>query len=765
MSNDLKDYDIYASFVPKLNLSFYYNSVPVLRELTVANNGSLDIADIEIKLISNPPFFKPKTWRIELLESEQHYHIRDLDLPLDAVLLGKLTESEPALVSISMSANKEIYAVKDIHVELLARNQWGGISHMPELLSAFVTPNDPAIDRVLKKAAEVLRKNGINSSLNGYEEGSKRAWELTSAIWTAIASFGLDYSLPPASFEQDGQKIRSAMHILNAGIATCLDTTLLFCSALEQCGLNPLIVITHGHAFAGVWLKPEEFSTVVIDDITALRKREKLQELIFFETTLITQNPRPKFSYAVEIAARHLSEQEEEKFKIAIDVRRARLQRIKPLSSELPDINGAEHIETHHIDSPESLFDESPDFAEDDIFFQDQKLINKDENRLDRWQRKLLDLSLRNSLLNFRATKRAIKFEAPDPAQIEDLLADGEVLKLIPQPDLMTGKDKRSLQIHEARANEDICKQHAIDALKRKEVMISLSKEDIDSRLTELYRNARLNLQEGGANTLFLAIGFLSWKKTGKHEKSYRAPLILIPVTLERKSVMSGFNLRLHDDDPRFNPTLLEMLRQDFSLELPISHEELPKDDHGLDIDGIWKTVARSVKDISGWEVIEDVVLSTFSFSKYLMWKDLMERTDELKKNPVVRHLIDTPRDTYDSGGSFPDPKRIDDEYSPENIFCPLPSDSSQLSAVIAAANGKDFVLIGPPGTGKSQTIANLISQCIAEHKTVLFVSEKIAALNVVYRRLYDIGLGDFCLELHSNKARKTEILNQLDRA
>ena len=84
------------------------------------------------------------------------------------------------------------------------------------------------------------------------------------------------------------------------------------------------------------------------------------------------------------------------------------------------------------------------------------------------------------------------------------------------------------------------------------------------------------------------------------------------------------------------------------------------------------------------------------------MWKDLMERTDELKKNPVVRHLIDTPRDTYDSGGSFPDPKRIDDEYSPENIFCPLPSDSSQLSAVIAAADGKDFVLIGPPGSGKT---------------------------------------------------------------
>ena len=154
-----------------------------------------------------------------------------------------------------------------------------------------------------------------------------------------------------------------------------------------------------------------------------------------------------------------------------------------------------------------------------------------------------------------------------------------------------------------------------------------------------------------------------------------------------------------------------------------------------------------------------------FSFAKYLMWKDLAERADQLRSSPVVAHLIDTPREPYRSEIAFPDTRRLDQEFAPQQVFSPLPADSSQLSAVMAAARGKDFVLIGPPGTGKSQTIANLIAQCLAEDKRVLFVAEKIAALDVVYRRLREVGLGEFCLELHSNKSRKLDVLGQLQKS
>lgn len=118
-------------------------------------------------------------------------------------------------------------------------------------------------------------------------------------------------------------------------------------------------------------------------------------------------------------------------------------------------------------------------------------------------------------------------------------------------------------------------------------------------------------------------------------------------------------------------------------------------------------------------------MLSMFSFAKYLMWKDLSDRTEDLRKSPVVAHLIDSPREPYPSTTPFPETRRLDIDYPPQQVFSPLPADSSQLSAVMAAARGKDFVLIGPPGTGKSQTIANLIAQCLAENKRVLFVQKR----------------------------------------
>jgi very-short-patch-repair endonuclease len=311
------------------------------------------------------------------------------------------------------------------------------------------------------------------------------------------------------------------------------------------------------------------------------------------------------------------------------------------------------------------------------------------------------------------------------------------------------------------------------EALERGEVYVAEEKEKLDTRLVGLYRKARMDLLEGGSNTLFLALGFLIWKRKstgwggskGKDERRFQAPLIMVPVELKRRSVRAGVRLTLLDDEPRFNSTLLEMLRQDFDLDITGLEGELPSDDSGIDVAGIWQRIRQEIKDLPGFEVNEEMALGTFSFAKYLMWQDLVERTDYLKKNPVVRHLIENPRDPYASTQAFPDPAKLDQDYDPAEIFTPLDSDSSQLASVIAAGAGKDFVIFGPPGSGKSQTIANMIAHLLGAGKTVLFASEKTAALNVVFRRLRDVGLGDFCLELHSNKARKMDVLQQFRAA
>ncbi|ABB43521.1 conserved hypothetical protein, putative DNA helicase [Sulfurimonas denitrificans DSM 1251] len=753
---------IEAKFSPKFNLAFLQNSVLVLLELNVVNNSDQPLSNLTLTLTSTPTFIKAKVWNIETIVAQQRFDIHDRNIQLDNAMLLDLNESESVHISLSLTSNENVIATFEQTLELLPRNQWSGISHMPEMIVAYVQPNDTKVEHLLKKAASILREHNKEASLNGYIGGSTKAWEISSAIWTAIGSLGLDYALPPASFEQTGQKIRTPGQIWETGLVTCLDSTLFICAALEQCGLNPIIIFTKGHSFAGVWLKDEESSTVIIDDITAIRKRIKLKELVVFETTFLTKRPCPSFTKAIEQGEKQLAEGEDDMFEMIIDIKRARMQRIKPLSSLDSKANATPLVQ--EAESLDPIFDEAPDLPDDEILH-NEEISSKPTDRLDMWQRKLLDLSLRNNLLNFRTNKRMIKLDAPNPGQLEDRLADGNTIRIKPRPDLMNGSDLRDKTIHESRELEDIHKVHALDALQRNEVFVSVNTEELESRLTELYRTARATLSEGGSNTLFLAVGFLSWTRSDKDDKRYRAPLILIPVILNRKSMREGFSLVLHDDEARFNPTLVQMLRQDFELELPIDQRELPKDDHGLDISGIWRQVSNAIKDIKGWEVSEEVVLSTFSFAKYLMWKDLIDHTEQLKQNPVVRHLIETPRDPYPSNVTFTDPKKLDDDYAPDKTFCPLPVDSSQLSAVMASAKGKDFVLIGPPGTGKSQTIANIIAQCLAEKKTVLFVSEKITALDVVYRRLRDVGLGDFCLELHSNKARKLDVLQQLNRA
>lgn len=753
---------ILATLAGKVNLADFQNAVPVARELSVLNETDTDVKGLRLTVSSEPAFLKPKTWHIDHLGAGKTVRISDLDLSLDGALLGRLTEADKAVVTFRLTTGQEPeneLASTESTVELLPRNQWGGLASLPDMVAAFVQPNEPAVERVLKRAAEILRQAGKSGSVDGYQGGARRAWELASAIWNAIGTMGLDYALPPASFERTGQKVRSPSQIADSGLGTCLDLALFVCAALEQAGLNSLLVFTEGHAFPAVWLKAEEFSTSVVDDVTALRKRVKLKEMVLFEATLLTHRPLPPFSYAIARGEEQISEEEEQKFQLAVDIRRARLQRIKPLASEQVVARGTAGTEAENV---QPVFEDAPELPDELDDGKSDEAPERPEDRLARWQRKLLDLSLRNNLLSFKAGKKSLKLDAPDAAYLEDILSEGHALKLLTRPDLMDGNDPRSQAIHEARERENIRRQHALDALKRKEVFVGLAQDEMESRLVELFRTSRTTMQEGGSNTLYLALGFLSWSRDEKDDKKYRAPLILVPVSLERRSARSGFSLRLHDDEPRFNPTLLEMLRQDFELELGVNDAELPKDETGLDVAGIWKTVSNAVKDIKGWEVVEDVVLATFSFAKYLMWKDLTERTEQLKLNPVVRHLIETPRDSYESTVEFPDARRLDVELPVSKTFCPLPADSSQLSAVVAGSKGKDFVLIGPPGTGKSQTISNLIAQCLAERKRVLFVSEKMAALDVVYRRLADVGLGNFCLELHSNKARKTEVLEQL---
>ncbi|MCP3904634.1 MAG: DUF4011 domain-containing protein, partial [Planctomycetes bacterium] len=585
---------------------------------------------------------------------------------------------------------------------------------------------------------------------------------MTAAIYAALQAREITYSNPPASFETTGQRIRLPDRILDTRLATCLDLALLAAACIEQAGLHPLVVLVRDHAFVGVWLGNESFPEPASDEPLRLRKRVDLKEIAVFDPTCVTAHPTQDFERAEAEARRRLEDPDQ--FACTIDVARARKGRIRPLperverGTEPPDsADDATDAADSAPRAPDvtAIVDHDPGAAE---------VTETAATRLDQWRRKLLDLTLRNRLLNFRETKKTIPLLCPDLPGLEDALAGGATYSVLPKPDELSERNPRDPETQRRRTGDEALAELLAHDLRAGRLRADLTPEELDRRMLELYRAARLGLEEGGASALSLAVGFLSWYEHPSSETPRLAPILLLPLELRRRSVREGFTLHLSDDDARINVTLLEMLRKDHGIAID-GIDPPPEDESGLDVPLILRTVRRAIRDVDRWDVLDAAQIGIFSFAKFLMWRDLSDRADDLMRNALVEHLVHHPDDPFDPGGTFPEPECLDDEYAPTDTFCPLPTDSSQLAAVIAAADGRTFVLEGPPGTGKSQTITNLIAHCLAEGRTVLFVSEKMAALNVVHDRLQKTGLGRHCLELHSNKSQKRAVLGQLEQA
>lgn len=393
------------------------------------------------------------------------------------------------------------------------------------------------------------------------------------------------------------------------------------------------------------------------------------------------------------------------------------------------------------------------------------------ETKLERARTELLDLSARNRLLNMprsgKATKaleiideqtaelyrllvkeqRALTFLPGRRASeaTEDEAAEGEEIAELAQPD-DDGVDERG-----------IASRHADTRLQTR-----LTPAGLQKRLLDLYYDARTLEEEQGVNILFLALGSLKWVDPANPKNVRYAPLILIPVGLERGNAAEKFKLRWRQEDIAPNLSLEAMLDRVHGLKLP-TFEAGDDFDPARYIAG----VAEAVSAKSDWSVqTDDVVLGFFSFAKFLMYRDLDPANwpvgSKLSDHDTIRSLVS---DGFDEDRPLLDEDtKLDGLIKPDALTHIVDSDSSQSLAVHEVRRGRSLVIQGPPGTGKSQTIANLIGAAVADGKTVLFVAEKMAALEVVKRRLDNNGVGDICLELHSNKANKKAVLAELDR-
>lgn len=430
------------------------------------------------------------------------------------------------------------------------------------------------------------------------------------------------------------------------------------------------------------------------------------------------------------------------------------------------------------------------------------------------WRTRLLDLTKRNRALNFRPTKvSTVAIVDEQPAEVyRHLCTDGRPMRFRPTlpsarkdgGDVAGAVDEAvddassppAIQVAEPTAKlEDGAERlisaddgdapqateldfapydpEALDERHTDDVLQALATpEALDKSLRRLDEQARATIEEQGVNVLFLGLGMLHYSESAESQDVLRAPLVMVPVTLSRKSARTGYAIQATDEDPMVNPALAEHLRRSFGIALPV----LPSSEEGNggpNLQGFYQAVAEIAAErvragFKGWAVKTDIFLGLFSFQKLVMFKDMEAHADAFAAHDMVRQLISREAAPGTVVMGLPEDVRqleLDQHFPPERTAQVVDADSSQLRAIAAVSRGHPLVLEGPPGTGKSQTITNLIAQALAEGKSVLFVAEKMAALQVVYSRLVSAGLGEFCLELHASKANKRAVMHELKAA
>lgn len=740
------------TYCPAVNFAMQQNHVPVIRKVVLTNETAEPIDNLKVVISITSNLAESVERVIEAIPQQATIEVRDLQLYISAKYLSEQTEKIVAEIMISVLKDDEVIFAEKYPVEILPFDQWAGVSILPEMLSAFVTPNYPAISSIIHRASQFLEKWTGNPSLDEYQSRNPdRVKKQMAAIYEAIAELNIVYCTPAASYEQSGQRIRMCDTILSAKLGTCLDMALFFASCLEAVGINPLIVVTRGHAFAGGWLIDDTFADSVNDDVSLLTKRlaSGINEVVVVETTCMNSGKSLSFDSAMAAAEDHLNDSSN--FVLSVDIKRCRFASIRPLPQRVFGTEGLKIIEA----APTVRNNDTPETILQDTRVIDVKNIDVTKQRL--WERKLLDLTLRNNLLNIRLTKSTLQLISVNINLLEDALADGQEFVVLPKP---TDWDNGLMDagIYQAVNQIDPIIDLVKQELTQKRLRSYLTENELSNSLTGLYRSSRSSMEENGANTLYLALGLLKWYETPSSERPRYAPILLLPVEIIRKGAARGYVIRSREEEVMMNITLLEMLRQDFGINIG-GLEVLPKDESGVDVKLVFNTVRKGIMNQKRWNVEEQAILGIFSFSKFIMWNDIHNNADKLCRNKIVKSLI-SGRIEWEAEAetNF----NLDKDFKPSDVALPISADSFQMEAVCNAGAGKSFILHGPPGTGKSQTITNIIADALYNGKKVLFVAEKMAALSVVQKRLSDIGLAPFCLELHSNKSKKSSVLEQL---
>lgn len=749
------------------NYALEHNRVPVLSsvQLRAEETAGTETLDLALRLSIDP------VGPVEVAQA--------LEIPLPSVPAGE----EAVLPARQISWNLEHAAFLTItetasttlRAELVDRSQESRLSTgtaavrvlpaelwspegIRESLAAYIRPRDPIIEELLTEASAALTEHTGSGEMPGYAGGPERVELTARGIYHALAMRGLAAS-PSATDHQ--QRIRSHTDVLKTRQASSLEAACLFAAALSRAGLHAVVAVTGRHALVGWLAEHSHLSTTVVDQPNVIATLADSELLEVIEVTgMTTTNQGSDFDMAGSQAARWWTSYEQEGLWL-LDVAAAH-RRIRPLPNLRFD-GETLVVETvqegnHHRwrSSPPGSKASAHPTSSPSIQTAEAR---KAPARIEQWRRALLDLSYRNPLLRLAKSSSApVHVPAGSLNALMEQLVAGNKFELSEHGDIE--------QIHQAqgaRTAADVDPETLSRILiEERRIFAILGFSEFEKRLRSLQRRANTTAEETGAHPLYCAIGALRWEDPGG-KRGGHAPLFLVPVTLTGGR-RSPFRVE-YDDSREIVPNIsaLEKLRTDMGLTLQALADP-PRTSEGLiDLHTALSGIRRSLlKERAEQITVEETAhLALLQFSTLDLWRDLSEHWEVFMRRDHIRHLVETPGAQFDDGVGSPEP--VPEEEA--TLHLPVPADASQIRAVSWAAAGKSFILEGPPGTGKSQTITNLIAENLARGKKVLFVAEKQVALDVVQRRLEEVGLADFCLDLHGKNQSVSAVRAQIRAA
>ncbi len=724
--------EIEGELLNTVSYATYYSRIPLFSSFRIFNGGTEGAPEITVSVYGSTQLVLPTDMHIEEIPHESSVEAIPQNI-LNPKYLAELKEPETCTVHVKLSCEGGDVCTLDADVLVLPMDYWGGLSGNTEMLASFVRPKLADCQKILAEAGLQLKTWGYSSEFAGYAGTDKNGVRNAAAsIYSALRRLnierGAEVDLSRTVCTGDASKI------ISEKLATPLEMALFAASCLEATKLNPVILMGKSKLSVGVWLYESCFSSPIQDDIQLVEKYtlDGVNNLSLFDVDDLFAHKNASYTTSETHAK---SNMQKGCFEALLDIKRSRIGGVFPMPLRVKTSHGYELLADRQIS-----FDEKPQEMIDAGKYEFSKTASKDAN----WQRRLLDLSLKNNLLNFRYTRDCLHVLCPDQAKFCARLEEKDKYYLLP--------NSSSAAVGNFGDNKAVAGMSELVSIEMKggKLRAFTTQDNLIEVSNTLIRKARQAEEELGAKTLYLAFGFLKWKSVDGEDRY--APISLLPVNL--KHIKSQGIILEAGEEYDVNTTLLEMLKQDFGIDIR------GVEGKGLSPKEISAVIRSKTANMKGWLVYDDVYLAQFTFARYAMWADVKNNAARYSKNPIIASLLTNSNKLVNNkleGVS-------EDDSDPCGILTPLPCDSAQFSAVAESEKGTTFVLHGPPGTGKSQTITNIIANAVDKGKRVLFVAEKKAALQVVKKRLSDIGIGDFCLELHSGKTTdKAEIIRNIE--